>query len=189
MALNSLIDRLRGWLMARFSVNTHRRAPYKRFNFSVQWDGRLISGVMRVSGLRRTTESVADRSGLDPNAPNTSPGQTSYEPIVLERGRTHDPTFEQWADKVHNIGGGSGTKVSLKDYKKDIVINLSNEAGQNVLAFKVYGCWPSDYTALGELDATDSKTAVESITLQHDGWERDYDLTEPEEPSISRRNA
>lgn len=174
--------------MAEFSVNAHRRAPYKQFNFTVRWDGRPIPGITRVSGLRRTTEPVADRSGRDPNASTTSPGRTSYDPIVLERGRTHDPSFERWADKVHNFGGGADAKVSLKDYKKNIVIHLSNEAGQTVMAFDVYGCWPSEYTALGELDAAGSGTAVESLTLRYDGWERDHDVTEPTEPSIEKSN-
>lgn len=172
--------------MARFSVNAHRRAPYKRFNFSVRWDERVIPGITRVSGLRRTTEPVADRSGRDPNGSAKSPGLTSHEPIVLERGRTHDAAFERWAEKVHSVGGGSG-KVSLKDYKKNVTITLSNEAGQNVMAFDVYGCWPSEYTALGALDAADSGTVTESITLQYDGFERDEEVTEPEEPSFGKK--
>jgi phage tail-like protein len=170
--------------MVRFAVNTHRRAPYKRFNFSVQWDGRPVPGITRVSGLRRTTEPVADRSGGGSNAAETSPGLTSHDPIVLERGRTQDRSFEEWANKVHSVGAHG--KVSLKDYKKNVIIALENEAGQQVMAFDVYGCWPSEYTALGDLDAAASGTVTESITLQHDGWERDDEVTEPEEPSFEK---
>lgn len=187
MTLKSLIHRLRGWVMAQFSVNAHRRAPYKRFNFSVRWDGRVIPGIVRASGLRRATEPTAYRGGRDSNAPATSPGLTSHEPIVLERGRTHDRSFERWADKVHNVSGGTQTKVSLKEYKKNVTITLENEAGQQAMAFNVHGCWPSEYTALGALDAAESGIVTESITLQHEGWERDEDVTEPEEPSFGKK--
>lgn len=170
--------------MARFPVNTHRNASYKRFKFRVLWDQTPIPGFTRVSGLKRTTEVVSERSGAGRSVPHTSPGQTNYDPIVLERGRTHDSSFERWANKVHSYG--SGTEVSLKDYKKNVTIELLNEAGQVVMRFVVHGCWPSEYTALSGLDSTDSTAATESLTLQHEGWERDFDTKEPAEPSFSR---
>lgn len=188
MGLNSLKGQWRTGLatrMVKFSVNTHRQAPYKRCKFRVKWDGRSIVGVNRVSGLRRTTEPVADRDGGDPNVARSSPGLTKYDPIVLERGRTHDSEFERWANKVHRPGGGLGSEVSLADYKKDVVIELYNEAGQLAMAYKVYRCWPSEYVPLDELDASASETATERLTLQHEGWERDEEVPEPEEPSFS----
>ncbi len=112
-----------------------------------------------------------------------SPGQTTYEPIVLERGRTHDTAFEQWANKVWNFGSGLGSEVSLKDFRKDIVIELYNEAGQLVMAWRVYRCWPSEYTALTDLDANETCVVREVLVLQHEGWERDYEVVEPSEPS------
>lgn len=174
--------------MVKFPVNSHRQAPYKRFKFRVFWDAKPVIGITRVSGLHRSTESVPDRSGDDPNTDRSSPGLTEYDPIVLERGRTQDPAFEQWANKIHSVGRGLGNEVSLKDYKKDVRIELMNEAGQTVISYLVYNCWPKEYTALSELDATVSDTATESMTLSHDGWERDDDVSEPEEPSISTRS-
>ncbi|NIO05014.1 MAG: phage tail protein [Proteobacteria bacterium] len=168
--------------MAQFTVNPDRFDPYKQFKFGVKWDSRYVAGVAKVSGLRRTTEVVTHREGGDPSNVRKSPGQTTYEPIVLERGRTHDTEFEKWANKVWNLGGGQGGEVSLADFRKDIIIDLFNEAGQNVMSFKVYRCWPSEYIALGELDANDTCVALESLTLQHEGWERDYDVAEPKEP-------
>lgn len=147
MCLNGLIARFRRWLrwlMATFNVNPRRRAPYKGYKFRVKWDGRYVPGIDRVSGLRRTTEPVTHRGGGDSGAADTSPGQTTYDPIVLERGRTHDQAFERWANKVHNVGGGMGTEVSLGDYRQDVVIDLYNEAGQQAISYRVYGCWPSE---------------------------------------------
>jgi phage tail-like protein len=167
-----------------FNVNTERYDPYKNFKFRVMWDGKYVAGVSKVGGLTRKTEVVTHREGGDPSSSHSSPGQTSYEPITLERGVTHDLEFEMWANKVWTYGNVAGQEVSLKDFRKDIIIELYNEAGQKVLAYKVYRCWVSEYTAMPELDASANAVAIQSITLQNGGWERDTDVTEPEEPSF-----
>ncbi len=168
-----------------FAVNPYRIDPYKQFKFRVKWDGRYVSGIFNVSGLSRTTKVVSHRSGNEVSLVRQLPGETSYDPIVLERGRTHDDAFEQWANKVWNLGSGAGSESSLGDFRKDIIIDLYNEAGQLVMAFKVRRCWPSHYVALQELDANSTGIAVESITLQHEGWERDYDVAEPTQPTFT----
>jgi len=170
--------------MPQFSVNPNRFDPYKQFKFRVKWDGRYVPGICKCSGLIRQAEVVTHREGGDPSSFHKSPGQTIYEPIVLIRGRTHDDSFENWANKVWRFGGGLGSEVSLADFRKDVIIELLNEAGQLVMAFKVYRCWPSEYVALGELDANDTCVTQESITLEHEGWERDASVTEPEEPLV-----
>jgi len=170
---------------ADFTVNTHRFDPYKQFKFRVKWDGKYIPGIIRVSGLHRNTKVVTMRNGNEVNNLRKMPGQTEYEPIILERGRTHDTEFEKWANKVWNFGSGLGSESSLKDFRKDIIIDLYNEAGQLVMSFKVYRCWPSRYSALQELDANNPDIAIESIILEHEGWERDYAVTEPVEPSFT----
>jgi len=168
--------------MAEFPVNPQRFDPYKQFKFRVKWDGRYVAGVDKVSALRRTTEVVTHREGGDPSVDRRSPGQTSYDPIVLMRGRTQDKEFEEWANMVWRYGSGLGAEVTLKDFRKDIIIELYNEAGQLVLAYKVYRCWPSEYIALCDLDAMSTSVAFESITLQNEGWERDEAVQEPVEP-------
>lgn len=172
--------------MTEFTVNSQRLDPYKNFKFRVKWDGRYVAGVSRVSALRRTTEVVEHREGGDPSVNHRSLGETTYAPIVLERGRTHDSDFEAWANKVWNRGAGLGAEVSLKDFRKEIVIELYNEAGQLVMAFHVYRCWPSEYVALSDLSANgEASVAIESLTLQNEGWERDTSITEPTEPSFN----
>ena len=171
--------------MAKFSVNAQRFDPNKNFKFRVKWDGRYVAGVSKVGALKRTTEVVEHREGGDPSSVRKSPGQSKYEPITLERGVTHDLEFEQWANKVWNYGSGLGMEVSLKDFRKDVIIELYNEAGQLVIAYKVYRCWVSEYTAMPELDASANAVAIQSMTLQNEGWERDYDVSEPSEPSFT----
>ena len=171
--------------MVQFSVNAQRLDPYKNFKFRVKWDGRYVAGISKVGALKRTTEVIEHREGGDPSTVLKAPGQTKYEPIALERGVTHDKDFEQWANKVWNYGSGLGLEVSLKDFRKDIIIEMLNEAGQVAIAYKVYRCWASEFQALPELDASANAVAIQMLTLQNEGWERDYDVTEPEEPSFT----
>lgn len=171
--------------MARFSVNTHRFDPYKNFKFRVKWDGKYVAGVSKVSALKRTTEVVEHREGGDPSSSRKSPGRTKYEAITLERGVTHDTEFEKWANKVWNFGSGLGAEVSLKDFRKDIIIEMYNEAGQLAIAYKVYRCWVSDFQAMPDLDANANAVAIQSIKLENEGWERDYEVTEPAEPAFT----
>lgn len=171
--------------MAQFSVNAQRFDPYLNFKFRVKWDGIYVAGVSKVGMLKRTTDPVEHRVGGDPSTVRKSPGQTKYEPITLERGVTHDTEFEKWANKVWSIGAGLGSEVSLSDFRKDLIIEVYNEAGQLVISYKVYRCWVSEFQALPELDASANAVAIQSITLQNEGWERDYDVTEPSEPTFT----
>ena len=171
--------------MAQFSVNAQRFDPYKNFKFRVKWDGRYVAGVSKVGALKRSTEMVEHREGGDPSTSHKSPGRTKFEAVTLERGVTHDTEFEQWANKVWNFGSGLGAEVSLKDFRKDIIIEVYNEAGQLALAYKLYRCWVSEFQALPDLDANANAVAIQTIKLENEGFERDYDVSEPSEPSFT----
>ena len=168
----------------QFTVNPSRFDPYKNFKFRIMWDGRYVAGISKVSQLTRITEVLIHREGGDPSTSRKSPGRTEYAPITLERGVTHDLEFEQWANKVWNFGAGLGSEVSLKDFRKDIIIDLFNEAGQKVISYRVYRCWVSEYQALPELDSNGGAIAIQKLTLENEGWERDYEVSEPTEPSF-----
>ena len=168
--------------MAQFSVNPNRVDPYKTFKFRVLWDGKVVAGVSKISALRRTTEVVEHREGGDPSSAHKSPGRTTYEPITLERGVTHDTAFEAWANQVWAYRGGAGAEVSLKEFRKDVTLELLNEAGQVVIAYHIFRCWPSEYVALPDLDADGAAVAFQHLVLQNEGWARDEAVTEPVEP-------
>lgn len=170
--------------MAQFSVNAQRLDPYKNFKFRVKWDGRYVAGVSKVSLLKRATEVIKHRSGGDPSTSFKSPGRTEYDAITLERGTTHDQDFEVWANKVWNFGAGLGGEVSLADFRKDIILELLNEAGQVVLGYQIYRCWVSEFQALPDLDANANAVAISKLKLENEGWERDYAVVEPKEPSF-----
>jgi phage tail-like protein len=171
--------------MAQFSVNAQRFDPYKNFKFRVKWDGKYVAGVSKCSSLKRTTEVVKHREGGDPSSSRKSPGRTEYEAITLERGVTHDKEFEQWANKVWNYGNALGQEVSLKDFRKDIILEVYNEAGQLALAYKIYRCWVSEFQSLADLDANANAVLIQHIKLENEGWERDVEVPEPSEPTFT----
>jgi len=171
--------------MAQFSVNASRFDPYKNFKFRVKWDAKYVAGVSKVSALKRTTEVVKHREGGDPSSSRKSPGRTEFEAVTLERGVTHDKEFEQWANKVWNYSSGPGSETSLKDFRKDLILEVFNEAGQLVMSYKLYRCWVSEFQALPDLDANANAIAIQHIKLETEGWERDEEVVEPSEPSFT----
>jgi len=168
--------------MVEFPINPTRFDPYRNFRFRVKWDGQYVAGVSRVSALKRMTEVIEHREGGDPSTSRKSPGRTQFEPIILERGLTFDTAFQDWANKVWQLGAGLGAEVALADFRKDIALELYNEAGQLVFRYIVHRCWVSEYQALPTLDANGAAVAIEHIKLENEGWERDMSVVEPKEP-------
>jgi phage tail-like protein len=163
--------------MAQFTVNATRFDPYKAFMFRVKWDGTYVAGLSKMGALKRSTDPVVHREGGDPSVERKSPGKSKYDPVTLERGVTHDTAFEAWANLVHSLKD----PMSLRNFRKDIVVDVFNEAGQKVLSYKLYRCWVSEFQALPPLDAASAAVAIETIKLELEGWERDVDVTEPTE--------
>ena len=167
--------------MAMFTANPRRIDPYKNYRFRVRWDGRVVAAVSKVSALKRTTEVVKHRQGNDPSTAHLMPAQSSFEAITLERGVTFDTEFEAWANLVYDVGAAG--LISLARFRKDIIIEVYNEAGNTAKAYKVFRCWVSEYQALPELDANANAVAIEHMKLENEGWERDRDIPEPNEPT------
>jgi phage tail-like protein len=165
--------------MPPFTVNPQRFDTYKNYRFRLKWDGRYVAGISKISALKRTTDVVEHRDGGEAGTTRKSPGITRFEPITIERGVTHDLEFERWANKVWDLQAGGD--ISLRDFRKDIVLEFHNEAGQLALAYKIYRCWPSEVQMLPELDANANAVAIQSMKLENEGWERDTDVVEPTE--------
>lgn len=165
--------------MAQFTVNATRIDPYRNFKFQVIWDQRTVAGVSKVGALKRSTEVVSHREGNDISTSRHSPGRSSFEAISLERGVSFDPEFQAWANLVYSTQGDGA--VSLANFRKDLTINLLNLQGVVVRSYRVFRCWPSEFTALPELDANANAVAIESLTLQNEGWELDEAVTEAQE--------
>jgi phage tail-like protein len=171
--------------MTQFTVNPQRFDPYKNFKFRVKWDGRYVAGVSKVGALKRTTEVVEHREGGDNSSSRKSPGRTKYEAVTLERGVTHDLEFEAWANKVWHHGNVLGAEVSLRDFRKDLILEIYNEAGQLAIAYKLFRCWPSEYQATADLDANANAVLIQHLKLETEGFERDTAVVEPSEPTLA----
>lgn len=163
--------------MAQFTVNPTRFDPYKSYMFRIKWDGKYVAGISKMSSLKRSTEPVVHRNGGDPSHERKSPGKSKYEAVTLERGVTHDPEFEKWANLVHALDN----PISLKNFRKDVIVDVFNEADQKVLSYKLLRCWPSEFQALPQLDAASAAVAIETLKLELEGWERDTAVVEPAE--------
>ena len=162
-----------------FVKNAKRVDPYKNFKFRILWDNKPVMGVSKVGSLKRTTEVVKHRDGGDNSTDHKSPGRTSYDAISVERGITHDPEFEAWANKVHPYSGD--TAMDLAAYKKNLTLEMMNEKGHVVYRYFLYDCWVSEYTAIPELNANANAVAIESLKIELEGWDRDRDTKEPNE--------
>jgi phage tail-like protein len=162
-----------------FIKNAKRVDPYKSFKFRVKWDGKVVLGVSKVSALKRTTEVVKHRDGGDNSTDHKSPGRTTYDGITMERGLTHDPEFETWANKVHAYAGD--TSMDLANYKKELTLEMMNEKGHVVFRYFLHDAWVSEFTALPELNSNANALAIESLKIELEGWHRDPDTKEPNE--------
>lgn len=163
-----------------FVANPERHDPYRTFKFQVIIDGTAVAGLKKMGALKKTTQEVKWRTAGDPAHERVLPGGTSFDPVTLEQGLTHDPVFENWANLVNNIDGDGG--MSLKNFRKDIIINVLNLQGQPVMSYKLLRAWVSEFQAVPELDAgTMNAVGIQTITLQHEGWQRDPAIGEPTE--------
>lgn len=175
--------------MPEFTIDATRVDPYKNFKFRVKWDGTYVAGISKVSPLTRTTEVVKHRDGGDPSTSRRSPGRTEYDAITLERGVTHDLAFQQWANKVWDYEDvqtqNTDRGVALDDFRKDVIIDCFNEAGQKVISYNIYRCWVSEYEVLPDLDANADAVIIQHIKLENEGWDRDLAAVEPTEPSFA----
>ncbi|NTU84766.1 MAG: phage tail protein [Chloroflexales bacterium] len=165
--------------MPKFTVNSERFDPYHSFKFKIKWDGQYVAGLSKCSALKKTTEVTTWHEAGDQSVAHKIPGKTTHDPITLSAGVTHDTTFEEWANKVNNYQGEAA--MSLRTFRKDITIEVCNLQGKPVLAYNVYRCWVSEYQALPELDASGNAIMIQTIKLEHEGWERDTSVVEPAE--------
>jgi phage tail-like protein len=172
--------------MAEFSSKSRRLTPYPNFHFKVSWGGNYVAGVSKIGALTRQTQVMRHRNGGEPAMVHLAPGQTEYGPIIMERGVSYDPAFEQWANQAFDLANSRGNNATaLADFRKDLIIEVYDEAGRVVLSYNVYRAWVSELTAMSELDANGNSFVIQSITVQNEGWERDFKVKEPPENSFT----
>jgi phage tail-like protein len=164
-----------------FPANINRFDPYKAYRFLVYFGSSTspVAAVSKVGGLKRSSDVIEYKQGGDAII-RKGLGRTKYDPITLERGLTQDKEFAAWANAAQVLDKGAASS-SLKNLRKEVRIDLLNEAGQPVYRFNVHRCWVSEYQALPDLDAGGTSIALEHIKLENEGWEYDASLAEPTE--------
>jgi phage tail-like protein len=143
--------------MADLGPDRARADSYWDFRFRVWWDGRHVAGFAKFT-------------------PRRPPRRARYEAVTLERGITHDREFEQWATKVWPA-------EPRKAWLRDMRIDVHDEVGRLTTAYKVLHAWVSESQALPELDANANAVAIQHLKLEHEGFEREDGVPEPDEPS------
>jgi phage tail-like protein len=162
--------------MARMNPSTNRFDPYRNFRFQVKLDGQYVAGLTKMGALKRTTEMVEFREAGVNITSRKLPGKSSYQAVTLEAGVTYDTTFEDWANLVNDFASHSIT--NLGEFRKNVTVDVFNEAGQKVLSYNLYRCWVSEYQALPDLDAGANAVAISTIKLEYEWFERDLDVNE-----------
>lgn len=132
--------------MPQPTVHPQSPDPYRNFKFRLSWDGRYVAGASKMSGFDRKS-------------------------ITLERGVTHDPEFERWTHGLEAFDADPTREFSLEDIRKDLIVEVCDEAGIPALAYRIRRCWVSEYQSMPDLDADANAIAITRLTLQNDGWE------------------
>lgn len=154
-----------------FTAEVLKYDPYRNFKFLIKWDGKYVAGVSRISALTQSVEAIEWRTGGDPSSGQMLPGQTKYEAITLERGKSADPAFVDWMNTVSTWNARGGTDAEhTRAFRKDIVIEMYGLSSELVASVQVYAAWPSRFTALPDLDAKANDVAIETLELQHEGF-------------------
>lgn len=167
--------------MARMTAQTNRFDPYRNFRFRVKWDGQYVAGLTKMGSLKRTTEMVEFREAGENIVSRKLPGKSSYQAVTLEAGVTYDTAFEDWANLVNDFASHSVT--SLGEFRKNLTVDIFNEAGVKALSYNLYRAWVSEYQALPDLDAGANAVAITTIKLEFEWFERDLAVVESQGPA------
>ena len=165
--------------MPQFSVNTHRLDPYKNFKFRVLWETTPVAGLSKMSAIKRSTEVIEWREAGGPSIVRKLPGRTKFEPVTLESGLSHDTKLIAWADQVNNPLGDAA--MSLKNYRKDVTVEVHNMQGTPVMAFTLLRAWVAEFQALPEMDANANAVAIQTLKFEYEGFKVEATPAEPAE--------
>jgi phage tail-like protein len=154
----------------QFTVNTHRLDPYKNFKFVVSWGQPPVpvAGLSKMSAIKRSTETIEWREAGGPSVVRKLPGRTKFEPVTLESGLSHDTQLIAWADEVNSPRGDAA--MSLKNYRKDVTVEVHNLQATKVLGFTLHRAWVAEFQALPEMDANANAVAIQTLKLEYEGF-------------------
>lgn len=135
-----------------------RPDPYKNFKFRVVIDGTATGGFTEVSGLGIEVEAVEYREGSE-NIVRKIPGVARVGNVTLKRGYVGDSTLSDW------ISTATSGPENLD--RKDITINVFDQAADTVRSFNLSDCFPIAWT-LSPLTVEDQVPLTEELVLSCD---------------------
>lgn len=156
--------------MARLNASANRFDPYRNFRFKVKWDNAYVAGLTKMGALKRTTEMVEFREAGVNITSRKLPGKSSFAPVTLEAGITYDTAFEDWANLVNDFASHSLT--SLGDFRKNVTVDVFNEAGKLAISYNLFRCWVAEFQALPDLDSGANAVAITTIKLEYEYFKR-----------------
>jgi len=151
-----------------------RPIPHANFRFRLACAGEYWAGFSKMSGLMQDPQLIDHRSGADPVSHCRVFGQSEMAAVTLDRGVTHSKAFARWANTVWyhaRAGAGIAPGVSPIELRCDLDLELYNEAGQQVMRYRLTRCWPTEFEAYPEPDGTGHAVVIDRLVLQCEGWE------------------
>lgn len=150
------------------SAAATRTDPIRVFKFKLTIDGAVVALVSKMSALKMSTELVQWREGGDNNTQRNLPGKSKYEAITFEQGLVlDDAVFSGWVNQVNIIGTDN---IGTAAFRKDIQVEVMSLDGTTALTYIMYGCWPSEFQALPELDANGNSVGIKTLKVECEGW-------------------
>jgi phage tail-like protein len=133
--------------------------PYLDCNFIVEIDGIVRAGFQEASGLDSTIDVTEYQEGGD-KYKRKVPGQAKFSNIVLKWGSSTDHDLYDW-HKQWLTGDPAAARKSGS-------IILRDRSGNEVIRWNFTRAWPTKWTG-PTFNAIDSKIAIESIEMAHEG--------------------
>ena len=156
-----------------------QRDPLRNFKFTVSISGfGSRVGFQSIDGLSRTTEVIEYREGGDRETMRKIPGQTTFENLVLERGKYPERSqggdeFLDWANEIYNpatvpLNPPNDDPNRRSGFRREITITLQDKAGLAIRQWVAEDCWPCGFEH-ETLDAAGNEILIERLEVCHEG--------------------
>lgn len=143
-----------------------RHDPLRNFRFRVEIDGVGRAGFAEVSIGATTIEAVDYREGTDPPHVRKLSALTKYGNLTLKSGLTVGADALELFGWQRDVAAGQ-----LAQNRRQVVIVVQDEAGQDQGRFVVSDAWPVKYE-VSPLSARSNEVVIETLELANEGIER-----------------
>ena len=143
-----------------------RTIPYPAFNFLVNLNGPVgpdepLGGFSEVSGIQIDLTVAEYRNGNEKeNHPRKVPGVHKINDVSLKRGVVNSQDLWEWVDETRRTGVLA---------KREVIITLRDETGQDVQSWVLHGATPMRFVAPTLNAKTSDDVAIEELVLSAEG--------------------